>query len=136
MKEPVWVDARDALAIHDRMLMLHGGAAGVRDAGLLESALARARQHFVYGAGADLVTLAAIYTAGIVKNHPFVDGNKRTAFIAGVLFLEINGFRFQASEEAAAQAVLGLAAGEIDESGYASFLRANAHAGRRKKRAL
>ncbi|MFN7935615.1 MAG: type II toxin-antitoxin system death-on-curing family toxin [Bryobacteraceae bacterium] len=91
-----------------------------------ESALARARQHYVYGAEPDIINLAAIYTTGIVRNHPFVDGNKRTGFVAGILFLEMNGYRFQASEEAAARAVLELASGSMDEAGYANFLRENA----------
>ena len=69
--------------------------------------------------------MASAYTAGIVRNHPFFDGNKRTGFVAGILFLELNGFRFTASEEDAAQAVLSLAAGQMDEAGYTSFLRAN-----------
>jgi death on curing protein len=76
-------------------------------------------------AGADTVELATKYTAGIVKDHPFLDGNKRTGFVVGVLFLELNGFRFTASEEAAAQAVLDLASGKMDEEGYCTFLRAN-----------
>jgi death-on-curing protein len=73
----------------------------------------------------DVVELAAKYTTGIVQNHPFVDGNKRTGFVFGVLFLELNGYRFTASEEAAAQAVLELAAGTMDDQGYCAFLRAN-----------
>lgn len=126
MKEPVWVDEREALAIHDRVLARHGGAPGLRDAGLLQSALARPRQHFAYSAAVvDVIALAAVYTAGVVKNHPFLDGNKRTGFVVGVLFLELNGYRFLATEEAAAAAVLALAAGEIDEDGYRDFLRAN-----------
>ena len=124
-KDPVWIDERDALALHDRLLALHGGATGVRDEALLKSALARPLQHHVYGRSPDVVHLAAIYTAGIVRNHPFVDGNKRTGFVAGILFMELNGYRFHASEENAAQAVLALAAGELDEAGYAAFLRAN-----------
>ena len=131
MKQHVWIDERDALALHGRLLALHGGASGVRDDGLLKSALARAQQHFSYSDSADTVDLAAIYTAGIVNNHPFVDGNKRTGFVAGILFLELNGYRFTASEEDAAQAVIELAAGNIDETGYGSFLRANVS--RRKK---
>ena len=134
MKAPVWVDERDALAIHDRMLTLHGGGTGVHDAGLLQSALARAQQHFAYAETADIIPLAAIYTAGIARNRPFADGNKRTGFVVGVLFLELNGFRFQASEEAAARAVLALAARKIDEGEYREFLRANAVAVRRKGR--
>ena len=122
MKEPVWVDASDALAIHEILLVRHGGASGLRDEGLLESALARPRQQFAY-ASPDIVEMAAAYTAGIVQNHPFVDGNKRTGFVVGILFLEMNGFEFTASEPEAAQAVLELAAGSIDETGFALFLR-------------
>ena len=125
MKEPVWIDERDALALHDRLLALHGGAAGVRDDGLLKSALARPQQHRAYVGSTDAVELAAIYTAGIVRNHPFMDGNKRTGFVIGILFLELNGYRFNASEEDAAQAVMALAAGKLDEAGYGDFLRAN-----------
>ena len=126
MTEPVWIDERDAVTLHDRLLATHGGAAGVRDENLLKSALARPRQHFAYAEAPGIMGLAAAYTAGIVRNHPFVDGNKRTGFVAGILFLELNGYRFIASEEAAAQAVLSLAAGTLDEGEYAAFLRANA----------
>ena len=125
MKEPIWIDERDALALHDRLLALHGGAAGVRDEGLLKSALARPQQHFAYGQNPDVIDLATAYTAGIVRNHPFVDGNKRTGFVVGILFLELNGYRFTASEIDATQAVVALAAGTLDEAGYAEFLRAN-----------
>jgi len=120
-----WIDERDARAVHDLSLVLHGGAPGLRDAGLLESALARPQQLEAYGESVDVVDLAAAYTAGLVKNHPFIDGNKRTGFVVGILFLEINGARFTASEEAATQAVLSLAAGTLDEAGYAAFLREN-----------
>jgi death-on-curing protein len=123
--KPVWIDGREALVIHDRLLALHGGATGLRDDALLKSALARPQQHHAYSDSADIVDMAAVYTAGIVRNHPFVDGNKRTGFVIGVLFLELNGYRFIASEEAAAQAVLELAAGNMDETGYSAFLRAN-----------
>ncbi len=125
MTEPVWIDAREALILHERLLALYGGAAGVRDAGLLQSALARPRQHAAYAEGADLIYLAALATAGVVKNHPFVDGNKRTGFLLGVLFLELNGYRFTARQEEAANAILALAAGQLDERGYAAFLAAN-----------
>ena len=81
------------------MLILHGGAAGVRDEGLLLSALARPQQLAAYAEDADLIDLAAAYTFGIVRNHPFVDGNKRTGFVVGVLFLELNGAAFAAPEE-------------------------------------
>jgi death-on-curing protein len=123
--EPVWIEERDALALHDRLLALHGGAAGLRDDALLKSAMARPQQHYAYGKSPDILDLAAVYTAGIVRNHPFVDGNKRTGFVIGILFLELNGYRFIASQEAAAQAVLELAAGSLDEIAYSAFLRAN-----------
>lgn len=125
MKEPVWIDERDALALHDRLLTLHGGAAGLRDEGLLKSALARAQQIHAYADAPQIIVMATAYTAGIVRNHPFVDGNKRTGFVVGILFLELNGYRFTASEEDAAQAVLNLADGTLDEGGYTRFLRAN-----------
>ncbi len=125
MKDPVWIDERDAWALHERMLALHGGAAGIRDAGLLISALARAQQQFAYQEGADVIDMAAAYTSGIVRNHPFIDGNKRTGFVVGILFLELNGYRFTASEEAAAQAVLEMAAGRLDDASYSAFLRAH-----------
>jgi death on curing protein len=130
-KNPLWVEERDALAIHGRLLALHGGASGLRDAGLLQSALARPRQHHTYASSPDIVEMAALYTAGIVRNHPFIDGNKRTGFVLGVLFLEINGFNLRASEEDATQAVLDLAAGALNETGYAEWLRANT---RRKRK--
>lgn len=129
MTEPSWIDERDALTLHDRLLALHGGAAGLRDEALLESALARPRQLHAYADNPDLIDLAASYTAGIVRNHPFVDGNKRTGFVIGVLFLEINACAFTAPEAEATQAVLGLAAGTISESAFAEWLRANVEIG-------
>lgn len=125
MSEPIWIEEDLVFAIHDRQLVEHGGAEGVRDESLLHSALGRPLNHSIY-ASSDIIELAAKYTAGIVQNHPFVDGNKRTGFVVGVLFLELNGYRFTASEEAAAQAVLELAAGTIDEKGFCEFMRANA----------
>ena len=125
MTEPLWLAEREALALHDRLLALHGGAAGVRDSALLQSALARPQQIHAYADAPDRLDLAAAYTAGIVHNHPFIDGNKRTGFVVGILFLELNGYRFTASEADAAQAVLELAAGTLDEAGYTNFLRAN-----------
>ncbi len=121
--EPVWIDEGDARALHDRLLVLHGGAQGLRDETLLQSALARPRQIFAYANAADIVDMASAYTTGIVKNHPFVDGNKRTGFVVGVWFLELNGFRLTAPEDAATDAVLKLAAGEMDEQRYTLFLR-------------
>jgi len=132
VSEPVWIDERDALALHDRILALDGGAVGLRDEALLESALARPRQLLSYGKRPDMVALATTYTAGILRNHPFIDGNKRTGFLVGVLFLELNGYRFTAAEEDAAQAVLALAAGTLDESAFADWMRANVTRRRRK----
>ena len=125
MTQPLWIDERDTLTLHDRLLALHGGAAGVRDDALLKSALARPQQIHAYADAPDLIDLAAAYTAGIVRNHPFIDGNKRTGFVVGILFLELNGYRFSANEADVAQAVFALAAGTLDEAGYAAFLRAN-----------
>ena len=125
MTQPLWIDERDTLTLHDRLLALHGGAAGVRDDALLKSALARPQQIDAYADAPDLIDLAAAYTAGIVRNHPFIDGNKRTGFVVGILFLELNGYRFSANEADAAQAVFALAAGTLDEASYAAFLRAN-----------
>jgi death on curing protein len=127
-KEPLWIEIHEVLAIHDRLLSLHGGAAGGRDQGLLDSALARPRQHYAYSASVDMIQMAALYTAGIVRNHPFIDGNKRTGFVIGVLFLELHGFNFKASEEDATQAVMNLAAGTMNEAGYAKWLRENVKA--------
>jgi death on curing protein len=126
VKKPVWIDERDAIALHSRLLALHGGAEGLRDRGLLQSALARPQQQHAYAETSDIVDMATAYTAGIVRNHPFVDGNKRTGFVVGILFLELNGYRFAASEEDAAQAVLKLADGTLDEADYNAFLRGNA----------
>jgi death on curing protein len=128
-KEPVWIDERDALAIHGRVLAQHGGATGLRDQGFLQSALARPRQHHAYANSTDIIEMATLYTAGIVRNHPFVDGNKRTGFVVGILFLELRGFVFKAKEEDAVQAVLALAAGAMDETGYGDWLRRNSKRG-------
>ena len=124
-KEPIWIDERDVLAIHDQLLAAYGGRPGLCDEGLLQSALARPRQHHACAHHSDVIEMAMLYTAGIVRNHPFVDGNKRAGFVAGVLFLELNGFSFTASEEDATQAVLGLAGGTLDEAAYTAWLRAN-----------
>jgi death-on-curing protein len=123
--EPIWIEAGDVLALHDRLLAIHGGAPGVRDEGLLRSALARPRQVAAYGESSDLIDLASAYTAGIVNNHPFVGGNKRTGFLVGILFLELNGFRFVATETDAADAIIALAQGNANEARYTAFLREN-----------
>jgi death-on-curing protein len=125
MNEPIWIDEADVLAIHDRLLDLHGGGTGLREDSLLKSALARPLQDAAYSSGVGIIDLALLYTAGIVRNHPFVDGNKRTGFVIGILFLELNGYRFTASEADAARAVFDLAAGTLDEAGFGEFIRAN-----------
>ena len=124
MTEIVWIDHPEVLAIHARQLGEHGGASGLRDPDLLGSALARPRQRHSYD-DPDVFDLAAAYTAAIIANHPFVDGNKRTGFVVGVLFLELNGSTLTASEADTTRAVLDLAAGEINEDEFASWLRTN-----------
>ncbi len=122
MNEPRWLDLRIIVALHDVQLVRHGGAGGIRDAGLLESALARPRNLHAYDE-ADHCVLAAAYASGIVRNHPFVDGNKRTGFIAAALFLQENGLRLDAPEAEAVVMTLGLASGEMPEQGFAAWLR-------------
>ena len=129
-KEPVWIAERDVLAIHDRLLAGHGGSPGLRDKGLLQSAVARPLHCHAYADKPDVIEMAMLYTAGIIRNHPFVDSNKRTGFVTGVLFLELNGFIFRASEEDATQAVFGLAGGSLDEVAYTAWLSVNSKCGR------
>ena len=124
MSEPVWLSALVVLALHERLLADHGGSTGIRDADLLESALARPRQMHAY-AYPDLSALAPAYANGIVRNHPFIDGNKRTAFMAAYVFLARNGLGLTASEADATHAVVGLAAGELTEEEFAGWLRDN-----------
>lgn len=124
MKNPIWVERAAALLLHDESIASQGGSAGIRDMGLLESAMARPQNLFAYGEG-DAAALAAAYAFGIIKNHPFVDGNKRTGFLAAVLFLEANGFRFISGEAEVVVQTLSLAAGEIDEVEFAAWLRDN-----------
>ncbi len=124
MKEPYWLTREECLTLHDLMLSHYGGIVGVRDENLLESALAKPQQRFHYGKPC-MAELGAAYTAGIVKNHPFLDGNKRTGFMMGAGFLERNGFEFHASEAEAVVRTLALAAGELSEAGYAEWLAAN-----------
>ena len=123
MTEPTWIDAVDCLALQSELLSLFGGPAGVRDEGLLESALARPQQQFAYGTPS-LCELGAAYAFGIVKNHPFVDGNKRAGFLVAALFLEINGLSFTAPEEEVVLQTLALAAGQCTEAEYGAWLAA------------
>lgn len=117
-----WIDRRLLVLLHDESLAMHGGASGLRDAGLLDSALARPLNLVAYG-DPDLAELAASYAFGLAQNHPFVDGNKRAAFLAAGLFLGLNGYRLTASQAEATVAVFGLASGEIDEPTFAAWLR-------------
>lgn len=112
--------------LHELMLSEYGGAEGLRDDHLLESALAKPRQLLAYGKP-EMAELAASYAAGVVRNHPFIDGNKRTGFMLGAGFLERNGFVFTATEVDAVLKTLALAAGELTEAAYAESLGANSH---------
>lgn len=114
-------------AIHREQLAEHGGAEGVRDQGLLESALARPENIAAYG-DPSAFELAAAYSFGIIRNHPFVDGNKRTGFIAGAIFLELNGFAFSASEFDVVESTLKIAAGGMGEGEFVLWLEANCKA--------
>lgn len=126
MKEPVWIRQDVVLAMHEEALMRHGGAEGVRDLGLLESALSRPSNLFSYSEQApSLARLAAAYAKGIVANHPFVDGNKRTAFIASVTFLKLNGLQLTATREDRVLAFWSLAAGEASEEQLAQWFAEN-----------
>lgn len=127
MTEPRWLPKDLILSVHNRQLAEHGGGVGVRDEGLRESALARPRNLFAYGES-DVATLAGAYAFGIAKNHPFIDGNKRTAFVACELFLVANGYDLVASDEECLAMMLGLAASEIDEAEFAAWLRDNVEA--------
>jgi death-on-curing protein len=124
MTEPQWLDTDIVLDIHAEQLALFGGGDGMRDLGLLESALARPLNKFAYGE-TDLATLAAAYAFGIARNHPFVDGNKRAAFGSMIVFLGLNGIDLDVPPQDATAIILEVAAGEIDEDGLARWLRDN-----------
>jgi len=120
-----WIDRQALLLLHEESLAEHGGAAGMRDGGLLESALARPLNLVAYGQP-DFADLAAAYGVGLAKNHPFVDGNKRSAFLALGLFMMLNGYRLQATQVDATLTMLAVAAGELDEAGFAAWIRGHA----------
>jgi death-on-curing protein len=124
MSEPFWLTRRIIIAIHDEQLAIHGGASGLRDEGMLESALDRPRNKWSYES-ADLPELAAAYAFGIARNHPFVDGNKRTSLLALYTFLGVNGIDFVVPEAEAAAMILSLAAGEVSEESLARWIRDN-----------
>ena len=123
MKEPRWLKPVFILAIHADQIQAHGGTPGIRDKGLLLSALERAPNRHRYDPDADLGALAAAYGFGISSNHPFVDGNKRVAFQAMFLFLGLNGLRIDAPEEEVVNLILALASGDLEEAGLADWLK-------------
>lgn len=124
MKEPYWLTRDECLSLHDMMLSHYGGIVGVRDHNMLESALAKPQQLFHYGKPT-MAELAAAYSSGIVKNHPFLDGNKRTGFMMGAGFLERNGYELHATETETVLRTLALAAGEMTETAYAEWFKVN-----------
>ena len=130
MTKPVWIREDVTIAIHERVLADHGGESGIRDRGLLESALARPQQIHAYD-DPDLSTLAAAYATGIIRNHPFIDGNKRVGFMVAYVFLSRNGVNLTATEVSATQAVMELAAGQMTEEQFCQWLRDNTDRARR-----
>ncbi len=117
-----WLLDEVVIAIHDEQIALHGGIPGIRDDGLLSSALARPKQKANYG-DSSVFDLAAAYAYNIIRNHPFVDGNKRTGFLVAYVFLSINGWELRASEVEAVNVVIDLAAGEMDEPSFSNWLK-------------
>ncbi len=129
MTDPVWLDLEVVLAIHDEQLAEHGGQAGVRDRGLLESAMGRPMNQFAYGEHS-LARLAASYAFGISRNHPFLDGNKRTSLVVAELFLDLNGFELTASDAESVTTFLQLAAGDLGEDALTESIAAHLAAAR------
>jgi len=125
MKEPKWLLPIVVLSIHNELLSKFGGHEGVRDEGLFDSALNRPQKKFTYEK-ASLFELAASYAFGLIKNHPFLDGNKRTGFTSAYVFLFINGYQLETEEAEAAAMTLSLASSEINENTYADWLKKNA----------
>jgi death-on-curing protein len=127
MSEWVWLNRAVIIAIHEVQLAEHGGGTGVRDAGLLDSALGKPQQLNNYGEPPpDAAALAASYGYGISRNHPFIDGNKRTGYVAAELFLRLNGWRLTADDASCVVTMLAVAAGDITEEAFAAWLRAHA----------
>jgi death-on-curing protein len=124
MSEPRWLTDREVRVAHERQLVRFGGPAGIRDAGALESALMRPVNRWHYGE-TDLAALAAAYGFGLARNHAFIDGNKRIAFVALLLFLRLNGIRFAPDPAEATSIIVSLAAGEVDEAGLTRWIRDN-----------
>ncbi|RZJ01073.1 MAG: type II toxin-antitoxin system death-on-curing family toxin [Brevundimonas sp.] len=126
--EPRWLAKADVIALHDYVLARTGGSPGLRDGGLLESALARPLNRWSYEGVDDIRDLAATYGVGLAKNHAFVDGNKRAAFLGVGVFLELNGWRLTATDEGATTTFYGLASGEVGEDALAAWIRDNSAA--------
>ena len=124
MKNWVWIEQSVILAVHDEQIAEHGGTAGIRDRGLLESALARPQNLAAYGKP-DHAEVAASYGVALAKNHPFLDGNKRTAFVAVELFLALNGWSLEASDADSVLAMLAVADGKLEEKEFAEWIRRN-----------
>ncbi len=122
---PVWIPREMILAMHLRQLAEHGGGEGVRDTGLLDSALGRPENKLAYGEP-DIFDLAAAYAYGIARNHPFIDGNKRTALVASFTFLYVNGYALETSQDENVRVFLALAAGDLDEDNLAAWFRSHA----------
>jgi death-on-curing protein len=128
-REPKWLTLATVLAIHDESLAAFGGAPGIRDQALLESALARPINRYHYDPGASLAYLAAAYAYGIVRNHPFIDGNKRTGLLSIPAFLSLDGFWFDPRQEEEVKMFFALAAGELAEDALARWVEANCKRG-------
>jgi death-on-curing protein len=120
-----WVDKRLLITLHDESLAMHGGASGIRDEGLLDSALNRAVNLAMYG-NPDFAELSAAYGVGLAKNHAFIDGNKRAAFLSVGLFLGLNGYKLKATQVDATLTMLAVASSDMDEASFATWLRNNA----------
>lgn len=125
VREPLWLAREAIVALHDRSLALHGGPSGIRDGGLLDSALQRPPNRFLYEGQTDLAELAATYAVGIASNHPFVDGNKRAAYQAMILFLALNGRPLKPDKLDAIHVMLRVAAGELDIADLAAWVQVN-----------
>lgn len=123
--EPRWISKKALLLLHEESLAMFGGASGLRDEGLLDSALARPQNTHAYNAESTLADLAASYGFGLAKNHAFLDGNKRAAFLSIGMFLSINGHKLVADQVDAIQTILAVAAGELDEKGLAAWIQKN-----------
>lgn len=127
MKEPAWIERAALFLLHGVSLAQFGGSGGIRDETLLDSALARPRNRFLYDPAADIAALAAAYAYGLALNHPFVDGNKRVAFVATGVFLARNGFTLEVEPIEAIRVIFALAAGEVSEEELANWIRSRMH---------